>query len=190
MELVKRPIDYESLVGNLLEIMPSIYAVAIIEIINEIVYSTDNWDISADIENICLCWDNRNAPIIYISGIKYTILECEIDSMVATSLQGQGHIVGCKDSDRRIITYVERKGDIKAAIVEISRILAKMSDKKPYIDEPYINPEIKREIKYFLDWIKDPNGLSTYIKYYLQKNNTHIISELAKIYGELIDIIN
>ena len=190
MELVKYPADYESLVSNLLEIMPSIYAVAIIEENNEIVYSTDNWDISTDIENVCLCWDYMNAPIINISSVKYTILECEIDSMVATSIQGQGHIVGSKDDERRIITYVEPNGDRKAAIVEISRILAKMSSKKPYVEEPYINPELKRDIKNFLDWIKNPYGLSTHIKYYLQKNNTHIISELAKIYGDLIDIID
>lgn len=190
MELVEYPADYESLVSNLLEIMPSIYAVAIIEENNEIVYSTDNWDISTDIENVCLCWDYMNAPIINISGVKYTILECETDSMVATSIQGQGHIVGCKDNERRIITYIEPNGDRKAAIVEISRILANMNSRTPYMEEPYLNPELKRDIKNFLDWIKNPYGLSTYIKYYLQKNNTHVISELAKIYGDLIDIID
>ena len=107
MELVKNPDDYERVVNNLLEIMPSIYAVAIIEENNEIVYSTDNWDISTDVENVCLCWDYMNAPIIYVSGVKYTILECEIDSMVATSIQGQGHIVGCKDNERSIIMAYE-----------------------------------------------------------------------------------
>ncbi len=189
MELIRLPIDFESLGNNLMEIMPSIYAVAIIDKDNETVYSTNNWDISTDIENICSSWDYMNAPFIMVSGIKYTMLECEIDSMVATSIRGQGHILGCKDEERRIITYVEPNGDLKAAIVEISRILAKMSSKKPYIEEPHVAPELKREIQNFLNWLKNPYGLRSYIKYNLQKNNTRIISKLAKIYEELREII-
>ncbi|MBA7644338.1 hypothetical protein ES703_52080 [subsurface metagenome] len=188
MELIRLPISFESLGNNLMETMPSIYAIAIIDKDNEIVYSTDNWDISTDIENICSSWDYKNASFIMVSGIKYTMLDCEIDSMVATSIRGQGHIVGCKDEERRIITYVEPKGDRKAAVVEISRILAKMSSKKPDIEEPHIVPELKKDIEDFLAWIKNPYGLPSYIKFYLEKNNRRVISELARIYEELIDI--
>jgi hypothetical protein len=189
MELVKSPIDYESLVNNLIEIIPAIYAVAIIENNNEIVYSTDNWDISADVENVCLSWEYLIAPYIMISGVKYTILKCEIDSIVATSIRGEGHIVGCKDGERKIIAYAEPNGDRKAAIVEISRILTKISSKNPYMETPDVDPRLKREIEDFLSWIKNPYGLHSYIKYYLERNNTRIISELAKIYEELIEII-
>jgi len=188
MELIRLPISFEGLGNNLMETMPSIYAIAIIDKNNEIVYSTDNWDISTDIENICSSWDYMNALFIMVSGIKYTMLECEIDSIVATSIRGQGHIVGCKDEERRIITYVDPNGDRKAAIVEISRILTKMSSKKPYIEEPHIVPELKRDIEDFLAWIKNPYGLPSYIKFYLEKNNRRVISELAKIYEELIGI--
>ena len=52
-----------------------------------------------------------------VSGVKYTILECEIDSLVATSMKGEGHIVACKDEERKIITYLEPNGDRKAAII-------------------------------------------------------------------------
>ena len=189
MELTKLPTEFESISRNLIEIMPSIYAIAIIDKNKEIIYSTDNWDISSDIENICSSWDSMKAPFITISGIKYTMLECEIDSLVATSLRGHGHIVGCKDEVRRIITYVEPNGDKKAAIVEISRILAKIRFKKPHIKESDVDPELKREIQNFLVWLENPYGLPSYIKYNLKKNNTRIISNLAKIYEELRDII-
>ena len=189
MELIKLPTEFENIGNNLMEIMPSIYAIAIIDKNNDMIYSTDNWDISSDIESICSSWDSMKAPFITISGIKYTMLECEIDSLVATSLRGQGHIVGCKDEERRIITYVEPNGDIKAAIVEISRILAKIRSKKPYMKESCVDPELKREIQNFLEWLENPYGLYSYIKYNLQKNNTRIISDLAKIYEELRDII-
>ena len=189
MELVKIPIDYESFSNSLMETMPSIYAVAIIENDNEIVYSTNNWEISYEIESICSSWDNMNASSIMVSGIKYTMLECEIDSIVATSLQGQGHIVGCKDEERRIITYVEPHGDIKAAIVEISRLLAKLCSTRNLSKmKTNMGPEIKRDIEQFLEWINNPYGLYSYIKFNIEKDNTHVISELAKIYKKLLEI--
>jgi len=190
MELVKLPSDYEGSVRKLMETVPSIYAVAIIEEDNEIIYSTDNWDISPDINNLCSSWDCMNAQFIMVSGVKYTMLECEVDSMVATSIRGQGHIVGCKNEERRIITYVEPNGDRKAVIVEISRILAKMSSKGTYMKEPYVDPELKREIEDFLELIKNPYGLHCLINFVFQKNNTRVISEMAKIYEELIEIFN
>ena len=48
-----------------------------------------------------------------------------------------------------------------------------------------IDPRLKGEVQSFLEWIKDSEGLSGYINYYLQQNNTTIISELSKIYADL-----
>lgn len=205
MEVVKMPLDYDTLVNNLIEDIPSIYAVAIVEGENDIVYSTDNWDISTDIAHICSSWNSVRAPFIMVSGVKYTMLECEIDSIVATSIRGEGHIVAVKDEERKIITYVEPNGDRKAAIVELSRVLRAMSSKKPHMDPnaqfdkvyiesgtrgaDYVDPQLKSEIEEFLNWIKNPNGLLCYINYYLQQNNAQMISELAKIYAELIKTI-
>ena len=204
MEAVKMPLDYESLVSNLMQTTPSILAVAIVEDKNEIVYSTNNWDIREDITLICSSWNSMKAPFIMVSGVKYTMLECEIDSMVATSILGKGHIVGVKDEEWKLITYVEPDGDRKAAIVELSRILRTMSFKEPYIDPnaqleteyegsgtlgaEFVNPQLKSEIEEFLNWIKNPDGLIAYINYYSQQNDAQMISELAKIYAELIKI--
>ena len=204
METVKMPLDYESLVSNLMQTAPSILAVAIVEDKNEIVYSTNNWDIREDITLICSSWNSMKAPFIMVSGVKYTMLECEIDSMVATSILGKGHIVGVKDEEWKLVTYVEPEGDRKAALVELSRILRTMSFKEPYLDPnaqfeteyegsgtlgaEFVNPQLKSEIEEFLNWIKNPEGLIGYINYYSQQNNAQMISELAKIYAELIKI--
>lgn len=206
MELDITPIDYKTLVYNVMIDLPSIYSVVIVEDEYEIAYSTDNWDISTDIPNICSIWESMKAPFLMVFGVKFTILECEIDSMVATSLLGKGHIVGVKDEERKIIAYVAPDGDKKAAIVELSRILSTLSSKEPYMDkntqfntedivtsekeENYGDPLLKNEILTFLNWIKNPDGLQGYINYALQQNNVQTISELAKIYSELIDIFN
>ena len=187
-----------------MRMIPSIYAVAIIGEGNDIEFSTDNWDISEDVEHICSSWNSMRTPFIMVSGVKYTMLECEIDSMVAISLRGEGHIVGVKDEERKIVSYVEPEGDRKAVIVELSRVLRAMSSKEPYMDPKSqfgyvstvketkgageINPELINIIEGFLSWIKDPLGLSGYLNYYLQQNNAQIISELSKIYFELRQI--
>ena len=208
MEVVKMPFNYESLVSNIMQTAPSILAVAIVEEKNDIVYSTNNWDIREDITHICSSWNSMKAPFIMVSGVKYTMLECEIDSMVATSILGKGHIVGVKDDVWKIITYVEPDGDRKAAIVELSRVLRAMGSKEPYIspnaqfetkyealgtigaeDAEHVNPQLKSEIEEFLNWIKNPDGLLGYINYYFQQNDAQMISELAKIYVKLIKIL-
>ncbi|MFX1274693.1 MAG: hypothetical protein ACFFBP_06030 [Promethearchaeota archaeon] len=187
-------LDYESLVNEMMTYAPDIYAMAIFENLNEIVFSTDNWDISADIKKICLSWNSLKIPFMIISGIKYTVLECEIDSIVATSLQGEGHIVGVKDEEIHILSYVRPDGDIKSAIVELSRFLPQINPKEPYMDPDiefktsYIDPKLISEIKEFLEWINDPEGLQGFITYYFQNNDIEMISELSKIYCQLLKI--
>jgi len=204
MEMVNSSRDYGSIVINLMSLVPEIWAVAIIEGQNELMYSTDNWNINEDIISVCSSWDSKKAPFIVVSGVKYTILQCDIDSLVATSVRGEGHIVGCKDDERKIITYVSPHGDIKAAIVEIFRTLVEMSSKKPNIDinlpleslheireEKSLNnldPLLKSEITSFLEWIKNPSGFQSYINYYLQQDDSRMISEIAKLYNEIRQI--
>lgn len=54
----------------------------------------------------------------------------------------------------------------------------------------YIDPILKAEIEGFLQWIRNPEGLSSYISYYLQQNDNYRISKLAEIYNELYRICN
>ncbi len=53
---------------------------------------------------------------------------------------------------------------------------------------PSIDPNLRVEIESFLQWIRDPNGLSSYISFYLSQNDFEMISKLAEIYGELYRI--
>ncbi|MFX0026621.1 MAG: hypothetical protein ACFE8M_09390 [Candidatus Hermodarchaeota archaeon] len=53
-----------------------------------------------------------------------------------------------------------------------------------------IDPMLKAEVEMFLEWIKNPDGLGSYISYYLQTNDPYYISKLAEIYQELYRIFN
>ncbi|MBY9002547.1 MAG: hypothetical protein KGD73_01115 [Candidatus Lokiarchaeota archaeon] len=196
------PLDPATAVTNLLQKDPSIIAAAVVQGRN-LIYSTDNWDISADVGKVVSSWSGMNAQFIMISGVKYSILQCTSERLVATSLKGEGHIIGAKDEEHHLLVYLEPDGEPMGATMDVARGVSDMnSSQQTYIDPnaqlgstgavqpstPNIDPQLKGEIQSFLEWIKDGEGLSGYINYYMQQNNAQIISELSKIYAELRQI--
>ena len=195
------PLDPPTAVYNLMQKDPSIIAAAVVKGSDTILYSTDNWDISPDIAKVISSWNSMNAQFIMISGVKYSILQCTTERLVATSIRGEGHILGAKDEEHKLLIYLEPDGEPMGATMDTARALSDMSSKSNYIDSnaelgnygakttnqvnTNIDPNLRGEIQSFLDWVKDSEGLSGYINYYLQQNNTQIISELSKIYTEL-----
>ena len=205
-------VDPETAIYNLMQRDPSIIAAAVIDPMNNIVYTTDNWDISPDIGRVMSGWNSLNAQFIMISGVKYSMLAQTPEGFTATSIRGEGHIVGAKDDERRIIAYLEPDGNLLGAQMDVQRAIGDMSTKGTYLEDgaqlgqktqqmggtasaggdvaggSSLNPQLKGEIQAFLDWIKDSEGLAGYIKYYIDQNNTPIISALAQIYSELRQI--
>ena len=195
------PIDPATAVYNLMQTDPSILAVAVLKG-KDIVYSTDNWDISGDVGRLVSSWVGQNAQSVMVSGVKYSVLQCEQERLVAISMKGEGSICAAKDDEHKIICYLEPDGDARGAVMDVQRTLGSLSSNTPYLDgnsqlgasgasvsaAVNIDPQLKGEVQSFLEWIKDSEGLSGYINYYLQQNNTSIISELSKIYAELRQI--
>ncbi|MFW9987467.1 MAG: hypothetical protein ACFFC3_02315, partial [Candidatus Odinarchaeota archaeon] len=134
--------------------------------------------------------------------------------LVAMSYKGDGSIVAAKDDEHKLIAYLDPDGYALGAAMDVQRAIGTMSSQGPYLNESAqlgqvgsqmggttatgtgntlnvnlsLDPQLKGEIQSFLYWIKDSEGLAGYINYYLQQNNTQIISELSKIYNELRQI--
>ena len=197
------PIDPATAIYNLMQTDPNIIAATVLRG-RDVIYSTDNWDISGDVGRFVSSWVGQNAQFVMVSGVKYSILQCEQERLVAISMKGEGSICAAKDDEHKIICYLEPEGDARGAIMDVQRALGFMSSKSPYMDgnaqlgassggatptaASNIDPQLKGEVQSFLEWIKDTEGLSGYINYYLQQNNAAIISELSKIYAELRQI--
>ncbi len=197
------PTDPATVVYNLMQKDPSIIAAAIVQGRDTILYSTDNWEIGADVSRVISSWNSLTAQFIMISGVKYSVLQCTSERLVATSIRGEGHILATKDEEHKFIIYLEPEGDPRWTMMDIARALSQLSSKQSYMDSDSqlggeskpstsaganIDPQLKGEVQSFLEWIKDSEGLSGYINYYLQQNNTSIISELSKVYAELRQI--
>jgi len=200
------PEDPATAVYNLMQADPNIIAAAVIQG-KQLIYSTDNWDISGDVDRVVSSWVGQNAQFIMISGVKYSILQMEPERLVAISLKGEGSICAAKDEEHKLICYLHPDGDARGAIMDVQRAVSNMSSQGPYLEAntqmggsasagaqssvgavSALDPQLKGEIQSFLDWIKDSEGLAGYINYYLQQNNAQIISELSKIYNELRQI--
>ncbi|TXT66520.1 MAG: hypothetical protein BAJALOKI1v1_280018 [Promethearchaeota archaeon] len=194
--------DPQSAVSKLMQKDPTIIAVSVLKGKKEIIYQTDNWDIRPDLDRVISSWVGQNAAFIQISGVKYSMLQCTEERMAATSVKGEGSIVAAKDEEHKIIAYVSPDGDMRGAMMDTARALTDMSSKESYLSDDAqlgsqtaapapqsgdsgIDPALKGEIQSFLQWVKDNEGLAGYIRYYLQQNDSRIISELSQVYSRL-----
>ena len=125
-------INYATVVENLKQSQPDIKAVAIIEEGDKIVFSTQDWNLSEDIAKIVSIWDSQYGQSITVAGKKYSVLQSTIERLVATSIQ-EGHIVGAKDEERKILASVRPDGNMLTAYMVIARTLKMVSSNEPYI---------------------------------------------------------
>ncbi|MFW9939494.1 MAG: helix-turn-helix domain-containing protein [Candidatus Thorarchaeota archaeon] len=128
MEKIKTVID------NVIKPESKIISIAVIEGENNIVYSTDNWNIGDDIEELNSTWDQLKPTRIIISGIEYVILQSTQDKLIATNLSNKGSLVGFRDEERKIICKVDGDGSPQVGLMEAFKKLRERSSKKPYMD--------------------------------------------------------
>lgn len=127
------PIDYKKVVKSIKQSEPNITSVAIIEGKVDLAYSTENWDISEEINKFISIWESMSGKSITLTKNKYSILQSTPERLIATSIQGTGHIVGAKDDERKIVTHINKDGNMLTAYTATVRALKLMSSKEPYL---------------------------------------------------------
>jgi len=63
-----------------------------------------------------------------------------------------------------------------------------LTDINSRLAQPSVDPYLKAEVEGFLEWIKNPQGLNSYLLTSLQENDPNRIFKLAEIYDELYKI--
>ena len=112
-------VDYKAVVKKLKESEPDIKSVSIIEDEEEVVFSTSDWDISEEVKKINGIWDSLHGKSISISEKKFSILQSTPERLVATSIKGDGHILGAKDDERRILVLARLKAQLPPPLNKI-----------------------------------------------------------------------
>ena len=117
--------SYDDLINNIITQDPTITAIAI-ENNGSIIYQTANWDLSADISSVIGIWNSiQGGGSINIQGVKYICLEVIPERLIATNVQGQGHIVGVKgNSGSRLISYISPEGEPRGALSILNKFSA------------------------------------------------------------------
>jgi predicted transcriptional regulator len=122
---------------------PEILAAVIIEGENKILYSTENWDISKNIDYINSIWGRAEERYLYLSGNKYTIIQNTIDRLIVVSFDKAGKkvkrqesIIGFKDDGMTVLCKIpqDRSGQmLLLAVPKTVNILKELSSKEPYL---------------------------------------------------------
>ncbi|MFX0043313.1 MAG: helix-turn-helix domain-containing protein [Candidatus Hodarchaeota archaeon] len=121
-------------VQNIIKSESKTISVAIIEGEKKIIYSTENWDISEDIDTINSVWDSQEPGNITISSINYVILQNTNEKLIATSPSKEGGIICFRDEERKIICKISPDGSMRLGLIDASKALRNLSSQKPYMD--------------------------------------------------------
>jgi hypothetical protein len=184
-----------------------IVAAAVADNSGTILYTTDNWDISGDFQNIKRAWGGAQA--VTAMNTKFSVLQREDMRFVATNFGGAGHLVAVKTQEEPahyVFAFLSKEADARSLVMEAQRAIDMIfgaaapggGDFGGVGDgaamgggyggaataAPGIDPTVKANVDTFLSWIKDPNGFPAYIKYYLDMNDSTKIYQLAGIYDK------
>ncbi|TFF88171.1 MAG: hypothetical protein EU548_09210 [Promethearchaeota archaeon] len=204
--------SFKSVVGKLQSHYKDAKSVAIISKSGKLLYSTKKWNIKGDIKDLMASWASTSAQSVTVDSIRYSIVQMEPERFIATNRHKKGHLIGATtpDGTKYMVAHISAKAKdwFHLAYPALARAAAMLSKgtKSEFVEtnvdtekgdliqtyetltkvgEVHIDPILKAEVEAFLEWIKNPEGLSSYITYYLQQNNPDIIAQLAKYYDEL-----
>jgi len=209
-------VNYKSIVKNLQKHYSDATEVVVVSNKAKILHSTGKWNVSKDVKGVLASWRSGNIQFVNMSGIRYSVLQMAPERFIATNRKKKGHLVGSSipGTDVYIIAHIRPKAKswMHMAYPAIARAaammkkgskaqfienevdvsddteLAELADKSSRMVQPSIDPYLKAEVEGFLEWIKNPQGLVSYILHSLQENDPYRISKLAEIYNELYRI--
>ena len=206
-------VNYKSIVKNLQKHYSDAAEVVVVGNKGKVIYSTSNWSVSKDIKAVLASWGSGSAQFVNMKGIRYSVLQIAPERFIATNRKKKGHLVGASilGSDIYLIAHIrpKAKGWMHLAYPAVARAAAMMKkgSKSQFVEtevdvsveneliaksssmvQPTIDSYIKAEVEGFLEWIKNPQGLTSYLLHVLQENDPYRISKLAEIYNELYKI--
>ena len=203
-------VNYKSIVKNLQKHYSDATEVVVVNNNAKVLHSTSKWNVSKDVKGVLASWVSGNAQFVNMNGIRYSVLQMTPERFIATNRQKKGHLVGSSipETDLYIIAHIKpkAKGWEHMAYPAIARAAAMMrkgsksqffetevdvsdnndlAEVSSRLGQPSVDPYLKAEVEGFLDWIKNPQGLNSYLLQSLQENDPYRISKLAEIYNEL-----
>ena len=205
------PIDFEGILNDLFA-MGIVIAAVVTKNNKEIVYTSSNWSVEPDDLTKCVSKWQGGGQIVHLQGVKYSCLMNQREYFSGVNYKEKTWLFGAASPEEEgvryyIIAYAPAGSNGTNAYVDVARAANRMKEAGSYMDqnaqlgkydeEPAaeggaaapaaaanIDPALKTEIDGFLTWLKDPEGVSAYIKYYLDQNDAAALAKLAKAYND------
>ncbi len=128
--------DHEDFVFSLMHAEPAVFDAAVIDSDGNLVYQTDNWEISADVDQInhlvteVLKEDGKKSPSLKIMKLKYMIVEFTPERIIATNVQRKGHIILAPVGKGKasLVTYIDPSKGPRDALFNVQNFASKLED--------------------------------------------------------------
>ena len=199
------PIDFEGIITELFN--KGIVIAAVVARKNgEIVYISSNWSVEPNDISQCIKKWLAHSQFVKFQDIKYALLMNTEEYFSGVNFKERSFLLGAASLDENdryyVLGYAPPGVDGKSAYVDVVRAANQMKEGGTYLDAgaqlgKYEDAEVagasaagggdsavKQEVEGFLSWIKDPNGLSGYIQYYLDQNDPTVLAKLGKAYND------
>ena len=83
---------------------PNIWGVAILDASGNIMYRTENWDISAEVAVVAQ--SNEKTSSLTLTGVRFVVVENTPERIIATNVMGKGHVIVCPAGRGKIACYI------------------------------------------------------------------------------------
>lgn len=95
----------EDVIYDLIDEEPNVGGAAVIANDGTLLFQTDNWDLTSDVQNI-LDTIKEGASSILLLGLKYMIVENTPERVIGTNITGKGHVIFAPFDGGVLATYI------------------------------------------------------------------------------------
>ena len=201
-------IDFEGILNDLFS-KGIVIAAVVCRSNGEIIYCSSNWTVEqADLAQSIKKWQGKS-QFLYFQDRKYALLMNQPDYFTGINFKDKDYLLGAASLDENdryiVIGYAPPGVAGNNAYVDVVRAATQMKEGTTYMDDSakmgkyddsqaagdasaaaggMVDNSLKQEIDGFLSWIRDSNGLSGYIQYYLDQNDPVVLTKIAKAYND------
>ncbi|MHA1731275.1 MAG: hypothetical protein ACTSU5_04995, partial [Promethearchaeota archaeon] len=109
-------IDYAGIIYNLMQSEPNITAAVVVGTGKQVVYQTDNWDVSGEVGTVINAWAGGSAQSITMQGVRYSVFQMTPERFVAKNIKDGYTLLGAKSPNGEyLIAFMGPDGSMMSA---------------------------------------------------------------------------
>jgi len=116
----------ENLIDELIEQEQNVGGAAVISISGELIYQTENWNLSSEIDTILTTVESAKSSLTLL-GMKYMIVENTPERIIGTNIQGKGHLIIAPFEKGTLVTYIIPQAGPRDALFNVQGFAKKIN---------------------------------------------------------------